>query len=136
MGEYRGIAAVVLSALLLAGCASSPGVATTVTVTQPAQIQVSTTTVAVEPTVNPTGKVAPSDGIYIVGTDIEPGTYRSSPTLQNGYPFCTWQRLSGLGGTLSEAIAIENQEGQAFVTIAPSDVAFKTQSCQPWERVG
>lgn len=76
-----------------------------------------------------------TDGMYVVGKDIPPGTYKSSPTMDNGYPFCTWKRLSDFSGSMDATIAIDNQAGQTIVTIDPSDVAFETQSCQPWERI-
>ncbi|MCT7364036.1 hypothetical protein [Mycolicibacterium llatzerense] len=76
-----------------------------------------------------------ADGTYVVGKDIAPGTYRSTPTLANGYPFCTWKRLRGFSGELADSIAIDNQPGQTIVTIAPTDVAFESISCQPWEKI-
>ena len=50
---------------------------------------------------------------------------------------CTWKRLNSLSGSddMSSVIAIGNEPGQAFVTIEPSDVAFYTQYCQPWQKV-
>lgn len=77
-----------------------------------------------------------TDGTYLVGTDIQPGTYKSAPTHANNYLFCSWYRLSDLSGSLESNIAIENSPGTTFVTIAPTDVAFKSLSCQPWEKIG
>ncbi|MCG7592450.1 hypothetical protein [Mycobacterium sp. PSTR-4-N] len=84
----------------------------------------------------PAGSVMSTDGMYVVGSDVAPGTYKSAPTMENGYPFCTWKRLSDFSGSDESVIAIDNQPGQTFVTIAPTDLAFETQSCQPWVRVG
>ncbi|MGC3905692.1 hypothetical protein ACYB2S_13715 [Corynebacterium variabile] len=70
------------------------------------------------------------DGTHAVGTDIQPGTYRSS-----GSDMCYWERLSGFGGQLEDIIANGNPSGQAIVTIAPTDVAFKSQRCGTWEMV-
>ena len=67
-------------------------------------------------------------GTKIVGTDIAPGTYRS----HNTGPGCYWARLSGLGGTLDEIIANENEGGPAVVTIAPTDKAFTSRRCASW----
>jgi len=77
-----------------------------------------------------------TDGTYLVGADVQPGSYKSAPTHANNYPFCTWNRLKDLSGSLQSNIAIENSPGTTFVTIAPNDLAFKTLSCQPWEKVG
>lgn len=69
----------------------------------------------------------PSDGTFRVGTDIQPGTYRSA-----GSDSCYWARLSGLSGDLHDIIANSGSPGPQVVQIAPSDVAFKTQSCPTW----
>lgn len=48
---------------------------------------------------------------------------------------CYWERLSGFGGQLEDIIANGNPSGQAIVTIAPTDVAFKSQRCGTWEMI-
>jgi hypothetical protein len=71
----------------------------------------------------------PGDGTYMVGVDIRPGTYVSS---NPGY--CSWYRLSSL--TSDSIIDSGNTaSGKQYVTIAPSDVAFKTLSCSTWTPV-
>jgi hypothetical protein len=50
--------------------------------------------------------------------------------------FCTWMPTNDLSGESGGEIAIENSPGPTFATIAPSDVAFKTDGCEPWEKVG
>lgn len=70
------------------------------------------------------------DGVYVVGTDIAPGTYRTA-----GGSFCYWERSSGTSGELNEILANSVGEGQNVVTIAPSDVAFTSQGCGSWELV-
>ncbi len=67
------------------------------------------------------------DGTYIVGTDIEAGTYHTS-----GGQFCSYERLSGFGGTDADIIAIENPNGSAIVTIAPTDKGFLSANCGTW----
>lgn len=69
------------------------------------------------------------DGTWVVGEDIEPGTYRSE-----GGDYCYWERLSGLSGEFDDIIANELTEGQAVVQISESDVAFKSQDCGTWTR--
>jgi hypothetical protein len=68
------------------------------------------------------------DGTHLVGSDIQPGTYRSN----NVGAGCYWARLSGLGGTVDEIIANENATGPAIVTVAASDRAFSSVGCAPW----
>ena len=70
------------------------------------------------------------DGIYIVGTDIQPGTYRN-----NGQQGCYYERLSGFGGVLGETIANENTDSPAVVTIFPTDKGFKSARCGIWSLI-
>ena len=70
------------------------------------------------------------DGIYLVGKDIEPGTY-----LTSGGSGCYWQRSSGTSGDFDDILANGNESGQAIVTIAASDVAFTTKRCGSWQRM-
>lgn len=71
----------------------------------------------------------PGSGTYLVGEDIQPGTYR---TVLDGSSSCYWARLAGLSGELGDIIANDNVSGQAFVTIAETDVAFETSRCGEW----
>lgn len=70
------------------------------------------------------------DGIFIVGTDIEPGTYRSS-----GESGCYYARLNGFGGTSDDIIANQNTDSSAIVTIAASDAGFQSSNCGTWTRM-
>ncbi|KAA0024782.1 hypothetical protein [Antrihabitans cavernicola] len=67
------------------------------------------------------------DGIFLVGKDINPGTYRNT-----GNKGCYWQRSSGTSGSLDEILANGNESGPAVVTIQASDVAFTTKRCGTW----
>ena len=67
------------------------------------------------------------DGIYIVGTDIQAGTYRS-----NGQQGCYYARLSGFGGVLGDIISNENTNSPAVVTISQTDKGFKSARCGMW----
>ena len=70
----------------------------------------------------------PGDGTYLVGTDIQSGTY-----VSNSPGYCSWYRLSSLNGASNNIIDSGNtSSGKQYVTIAPSDVAFKTLSCSTW----
>ena len=74
-----------------------------------------------------------TSGTHLVNTDIAAGRYFSDPTSG-----CYWERLSGLGGSLSEIISSEfigYNAGQWIVDVAGSDRAFKTDpSCGTWFR--
>ncbi len=69
------------------------------------------------------------DGTYSVGADIAPGVYASAgPTEGNK---CYWKRVGGPDGTatLDNALSSKPQ----LVQIDPTDKAFKTDGCQPWQ---
>ena len=71
------------------------------------------------------------DGVFIVGLDIAPGTYRTGTT--DG---CYWARLSGFGGDFEEIIANDLGDGQRLVTVAASDRGLETSRCGTWTKVG
>jgi hypothetical protein len=68
------------------------------------------------------------DGMYIVGSDIQPGTYRT----RTGSQGCYYSRLRGFGGTLGEIIANENTNYPAVVTITATDAGFQSSRCGTW----
>jgi hypothetical protein len=70
------------------------------------------------------------DGMFIVGTDITPGTYRSS-----GAGTCYYARLSGFSGSLGSISANENTESSAIVTITTTDKGFKSSGCGTWTKI-
>lgn len=113
---------------------SNPKPAPTVTVTVPGptktvRVPGPTKTVTAEPK-GPSGSI-PGDGVFLVGEDIKPGTYRSN--ADGGY--CYWARLSGLSGELDDIIANGNPTGPTVVTISSSDEAFETNGCGEWKRI-
>jgi hypothetical protein len=87
-----------------------------------------THTVQVTATTNPTVGI-PGDGTWLVGKDIQPGTYRAS-----GHWHCYWARLRGLSGQFGDIISNGNG-ANPVVTVEASDVAFQTQLCGEWTRV-
>jgi hypothetical protein len=69
------------------------------------------------------------DGAYIVGTDIEPGTYKNT-----GDQDCYWQRLRDFSGSFDGIIANGNPKGAAIVTIKASDKGFSAARCGTWTK--
>ncbi|MEV1175293.1 hypothetical protein [Nonomuraea sp. NPDC049784] len=66
----------------------------------------------------------------VVGTDIQPGTYRTTgPT--GGFSMCYWARLRSATG---EIIATGMPKGPASVTIDATDKAFLTGGCAEWTK--
>jgi hypothetical protein len=72
----------------------------------------------------------PGDGLYLVGSEVAPGTYRASNPGD-----CYWERRSGLSGDFSELIVNGLGAGDSTVTIKASDVAFSSSRCGTWSRI-
>ncbi len=75
-------------------------------------------------------RVSFGDGIFIVGTDITLGTYRT-----NGGSGCYYARLAGFTGSINEVLANENTDASAIVAILPSDKGFKSAGCGIWSKI-
>lgn len=70
------------------------------------------------------------DGIYQVGVEIAPGTWRNEASSG-----CFWARLSGFSGDLDDTITNDFSDVQQIVTIEASDVGFQSQDCGTWSKV-
>jgi hypothetical protein len=70
------------------------------------------------------------DGTFAVGTDIVPGTYSSAGPIGNGT--CYWKRVAGDDG--KQLVDNAMSKKPQVVRIDPTDKAFKTDGCQPWEK--
>ena len=73
------------------------------------------------------------NGIYFVGSEIQPGIYRTKGVDTSLYG-CNWQRLSGFGAENNNIIVnyYEDRGLPTIVEIAQSDKGFKTQGCGKW----
>lgn len=71
------------------------------------------------------------DGTYMVGTDVAPGTWRSS----GGSDLCYSARLKGFGGTLSSIIANDVGKTGMIVTIHSTDKGFSSSGCGTWTKI-
>ncbi|MGI8824990.1 MAG: hypothetical protein ACR2JC_04970 [Chloroflexota bacterium] len=68
----------------------------------------------------------------MVGTDVLPGTYRSS-----GQAPCYWEREKEFGGSTRDSVlANDNTNGSAVVAILATDKGFKSSNCGTWTRIG
>ena len=74
----------------------------------------------------------PGSGLYVVGTDIAPGTYHT--TGDDGGGDCYWARLASTDTT--NIIDNNNTTGPSTITIYSSDRAFQTEGCADWHKVG
>lgn len=69
------------------------------------------------------------DGTYVVGDDVEPGTYRAAASSG-----CYWARLRSLD--TSDIIDNNNADGPVVVEILPSDKAIEVARCSTFHKVG
>lgn len=69
----------------------------------------------------------PGDGLWLVGTDVEPGTYRAE-----GGEWCLWQRLEAFAPELDSVISGGSNK---LVTIEEGDLGFVTEGCGAWSQV-
>ncbi|MFF4039417.1 hypothetical protein [Streptomyces sp. NPDC001816] len=87
--------------------------------------------------VNPKAKGAPASsmdgdgGMFKVGTDIAPGTYKSSGNKDDS---CYWERTKDAAGDTDSVLANNNVTGTAVVTISSKDAYFKTTGCGDWKK--
>ncbi|MFF5533970.1 hypothetical protein ACFY71_16000 [Streptomyces cinerochromogenes] len=72
------------------------------------------------------------DGEYQVGSDVKPGTYR---TTGNTDDMCYWERAKDASGELDSMLANDNVSGTSYVTVKPTDKLFKSSGCKDWEAV-
>ena len=70
------------------------------------------------------------DGTFAVGTDIVPGTYTSAGPQGDGV--CYWKRVAGDDG--KQLVDNAMSKKPQVVRIDPTDKAFKTDGCQPWQK--
>ncbi|MGW3735165.1 hypothetical protein [Streptomyces sp. NPDC005148] len=75
------------------------------------------------------------EGQFLVGEDIQAGTYRTSGPEDSVIPNCYWARLKNASGEFDAIIANDNIQGQGRVTVNKGEY-FKTSGCQDWEKVG
>lgn len=73
-------------------------------------------------------------GTYLVGSDIQPGTYKSAGT-DGTAGSCYWAREKDTSGVLGSIIANNLASGPSVVTIKPTDGAFETTGCSPWVKI-
>lgn len=69
-------------------------------------------------------------GVKVIGSDVEPGVYRT----REAAPGCYWARLSGFSGQLGHIIANGNESGPVVISIGTSDKGFDSRNCGLWTR--
>ncbi|MCW5254599.1 hypothetical protein [Streptomyces sp. SHP 1-2] len=81
----------------------------------------------------PATTMAGDGGMFAVGRDIAPGTYRSTGNTDDG---CYWERTKDAEHGLDSILANDNVSGTAVVTVSASDAYFKTAGCGDWKKSG
>ncbi|HLS77118.1 MAG TPA: hypothetical protein VK083_10040 [Nocardia sp.] len=82
--------------------------------------------------------VIAEDGLYLVGTDIAPGTYEA-PGTSDPARACEWARLwKVVGDTTDPTYILANnftRKPPGRVVVKPTDAAFRTENCGVWRLV-
>lgn len=76
------------------------------------------------------------EGTWIVGVDIEPGTYRSTGAKEGLFEFCSYKRLkepTSDSDSLSWGTANANEP--IVIAIKPTDGAFQSSNCDTFTKV-
>lgn len=68
-----------------------------------------------------------ADGTYQVNTQLVPGTYSSPGPIEGSA--CYWKRVNG-----DQLVDNGLTKKPAVISIEPTDTAFITNDCQPWQR--
>jgi hypothetical protein len=71
-------------------------------------------------------------GTWVVGSEVAPGSWQNSDSSS----VCSWERLSGFGGELSDAIVGNLSTSIQTVTISETDVGFRSERCGTWTKIG
>lgn len=104
---------------------TAPATPTRVTVTQ-----FETATVTVTVTASPSGPLAEfRDGLFEVGVDVQPGTYRTDGPDGSNEGGCYWSRTDGAGEVIDNGVV--NEPGT--VTVAAGE-SIDTAGCLVWRR--
>ena len=121
--------------LLVAGCSSNAATTpATVTVTGQSPAVTVTVTPAVTRTVlaqPPPPQVAMKDGVYVVGPDIQPGTYRTVADVSK----CYWEISKG-GTNGRDIVANDNVDGGRPTVALQEGQEFRSNRCGNWTKTG
>lgn len=91
-----------------------------------------------------TGEQFPGDGVFLVGTDIAPGTYRtegpSNPLILvfgrvSELSTCSWSTHSAPEVSNENIVDTNTSMGPMSVVIPPTVAAFQTHNCKLWMRI-
>jgi hypothetical protein len=74
------------------------------------------------------------DGTYAIGTQLAPGVYATAGPTEGGT--CSWRRIGDDPADPTRTATLDNaiSKKPQVVQIEPTDKAFKTSGCQPWQQ--
>ncbi|WP_415952551.1 hypothetical protein [Streptomyces sp. KLOTTS4A1] len=78
-------------------------------------------------------EIAGDGGMFKVGVDIAPGTYKSAG---NEDDLCYWERAKDAEHGIDSIAANDNVNGTGVVTVTADDAYFKTSGCKDWKKTG
>ena len=111
----------------------------TVTETAPAPAPKTVTVpppAAKAPVAQPPQTASFSDGTLVVGTDIQPGAYKTSgPGSTDIMDSCYWARLANLSGDVESINANGNISGPTTIEVASSDKAVEFSGGCTWTKL-
>ncbi|MEU2234316.1 hypothetical protein [Streptomyces vietnamensis] len=81
----------------------------------------------------PKGAPKGDGGMYKVGVDIAPGTYKSTG---NKDAECYWERSKDASHSTDTILANDNVTGTAIVKVTAKDAYFKSSGCGDWVKTG
>ncbi|MFJ6408955.1 hypothetical protein ACIQK9_25885 [Streptomyces hydrogenans] len=79
----------------------------------------------------PKGTLKGDGGMFKVGVDVAPGTYKSTGNKDAG---CYWERSKDAGHGMDAILANDNVTGTAIVKITAKDGYFKSVGCGDWTK--
>ena len=71
-------------------------------------------------------------GMYLVGHEVAPGTWRNSDSSET----CYWERMRSFTGEFDDIIANGLSDSIQTVTIEATDAGFETDRCGVWTKIG
>jgi hypothetical protein len=133
----RAVAAAAITALTAAGLLAAPGAARAECDKGPTFTSRDSgiTYVCVNGQYGESGYVQiPGNGVFRVGAEVAPGTYRSAgPDSPGGT--CSWSTHRTLGASVSDMVDGNTSTGQLYVVIPSTVAAFESAGCQTWHWV-
>jgi hypothetical protein len=76
----------------------------------------------------------PGNGVFQVGAEVAPGTYKSAgPSPAGG--MCSWTTHSSLGVSMDDIVDGNASTGQIYAQIPATVKAFETVGCSTWSRI-